>query len=202
MFPFKLLEWNRWYKFSCKYFIPSQILSLSLYSFDKNFKSYWSLMLGQVFILIGKTKFPIQLFSNTVFTCHMGDSTQPQQKHAGTGENCNTAIPVIPHPVTKTLWKFMCPLVGCASTQISYSRAKMNLANTITIVQKFRKLPDFWAISNTFAKSLSAPKSDIRVPTDPNNKHNNFHKASITGQKMTGTTTPQPSPAPAHLRCG
>ena len=25
----------------------------------------------------------------------MGDFTQPQQKYAGTGENCNIAIPVI-----------------------------------------------------------------------------------------------------------
>jgi len=33
----------------------------------------------------------------------MGDFTQPQQKYAGTGENCNIAIPVIFHPVIKTL---------------------------------------------------------------------------------------------------
>ena len=31
MFSFKLLVWNRWYKCSCKYSIPSQILSLSFW---------------------------------------------------------------------------------------------------------------------------------------------------------------------------
>ena len=33
----------------------------------------------------------------------MGDFTKPQQKYAGTGENCNIAIPVISYPVIKTL---------------------------------------------------------------------------------------------------
>ena len=41
----------------------------------------------------------------------MGDFTQPQQKYAGTGENCNIAIPVIFYPVIKTLF-------GYVSTQI------------------------------------------------------------------------------------
>ena len=34
---------------------------------------------------------------------YMGDFTQPQQKYAGTGENCNIAIPVIFYPVIKSL---------------------------------------------------------------------------------------------------
>ena len=33
---------------------------------------------------------------------HMGDFTQPQQKYAYTGENCNIAIPVIFYPVIKS----------------------------------------------------------------------------------------------------
>ena len=33
---------------------------------------------------------------------YMGDFNQPQQKYAGTGENCNIAIPVIFYPVIKT----------------------------------------------------------------------------------------------------
>ena len=33
----------------------------------------------------------------------MGDFTQPQQKYAGTGENCNFAIAVIFYPGIKTL---------------------------------------------------------------------------------------------------
>ena len=33
---------------------------------------------------------------------HMGYFTKPQQKYAGTGENCNTAIPVIFYPVIKS----------------------------------------------------------------------------------------------------
>ena len=37
----------------------------------------------------------------------MGDFTQPQQKYAGTGENCNIAIPVIFYPVIKSLWKLL-----------------------------------------------------------------------------------------------
>ena len=34
---------------------------------------------------------------------HMGDFTQPQQKYAGTGENCNIAIAVTFYPGIKTL---------------------------------------------------------------------------------------------------
>ena len=33
----------------------------------------------------------------------MGDFTQPQQKYAGTGKNCNVSIPVIFYIVKKTL---------------------------------------------------------------------------------------------------
>ena len=38
----------------------------------------------------------------------MGDFTQPQQKYAGTGENCNIAIAVIFYPGIKTLQKILC----------------------------------------------------------------------------------------------
>ena len=34
---------------------------------------------------------------------HMGDFTQPQQKYAGTGENCNIATAVNFFPGIKTL---------------------------------------------------------------------------------------------------
>ena len=34
---------------------------------------------------------------------YMGDFTQPQQKYAGTGENCNIAIAIIFYPGIKTL---------------------------------------------------------------------------------------------------
>ena len=37
---------------------------------------------------------------------HMGDFTQPQQKYAGTGENCNIANVVIFYPGIKTLCAF------------------------------------------------------------------------------------------------
>ena len=37
------------------------------------------------------------------FALHLGDFTQPQQKYAGTGENCNIAIAVIFYPEIKTL---------------------------------------------------------------------------------------------------
>ena len=47
----------------------------------------------------------------------MGDFTQPQQKYAGTGENCNTAIPVIFQPVI-------------------FMRAENIFANMLKIVQK------------------------------------------------------------------
>ena len=39
----------------------------------------------------------------TAGALHMGDFTQPQQKYAGTGENCNIAIPVFFYPVIKSL---------------------------------------------------------------------------------------------------
>ena len=72
-------------------------------------------------------------------------------------------------------------LFGCVSTQILNLRAENNFANMLKIAQKYRKLPDFWTISNIIAKQFSAPKFIIRVLTHPNNKHNNFHKDFITG---------------------
>ena len=74
----------------------------------------------------------------------MGDFTQPQQKYAGTGENCNIAIPVIFYPVIKSLWKLLCLLFGCVSTQILNLRAENNFANMLKIVQKSGNLRDFW----------------------------------------------------------
>ena len=41
----------------------------------------------------------------------MGDFTQPQQKYAGTGENCNIAIPVI-YPVIKLYENFCAYYLG------------------------------------------------------------------------------------------
>ena len=38
-------------------------------------------------------------------TLHMRDFTQPQQKYAGTGENCNITITVIFYPGIKTVQK-------------------------------------------------------------------------------------------------
>ena len=51
----------------------------------------------------------------------MGDFTQQQQKHAGTGENCNIAIPVIFYPVIKTL----CLLFGCKHSDIKFESRKL-----------------------------------------------------------------------------
>ena len=65
--------------------------------------------------------------------CDMGDFTQPQQKYAGTGENCNIAIPVIFYPVRKSLRKLLCISFGCVGTQILNLRAENNFANMLKI---------------------------------------------------------------------
>ena len=77
----------------------------------------------------------------------MGDFTQPQQKYAGTGENCKIAIAVIVYPGIKRV-----------STQILNLRAKINFAKMLKIIQKAHKLPDFWTIFKLFAKLFSALK--------------------------------------------
>ena len=41
-------------------------------------------------------------------------------------------------------------------------------ANMLKIVQKSRKLPDFWTISNIFAKLILALKFDIQGLAYPN----------------------------------
>ena len=48
----------------------------------------------------------------------MGDFTQPQQKYAGTGENCNIVIVIIFYPIIQTFLIFLCLLFGFVSTQI------------------------------------------------------------------------------------
>ena len=73
----------------------------------------------------------------------MGDFTQPQQKYAGTGENCKIAIPVIFYPVIKYLCKLLCLLFGCVSTQILNLRAENNFANMLKIVKKSGNFQDF-----------------------------------------------------------
>ena len=83
----------------------------------------------------------------------MGDFTQPQQKYAGTGENCYIAIAVIFYSVIKTLWKLLCLLFGFCHTQILNLRAKFNFANMLEIIQKSGKLrvwPDFRPILTYF----------------------------------------------------
>ena len=42
---------------------------------------------------------------------HMGDSTQPQQKSAGAGENCNFVIAVNFYPVKKSFSNSNPPLM-------------------------------------------------------------------------------------------
>ena len=49
-------------------------------------------------------------------------------------------------------------LFVCVSTQILDLRAKINFVCMLKIVQKSRKLPDFWTIFNIFAKLFSTLK--------------------------------------------
>ena len=44
-----------------------------------------------------------ELIKRAVQVTYMGDFTQPQQKYAGTVENCNIAIAVIFYPGVKSL---------------------------------------------------------------------------------------------------
>ena len=72
------------------------------------------------------------------------------QKFAGTGENSKIAIAVIFYPGIK-----------CVSTQILNLRAEIYFENMLKIVQKSRKLLDFWTILNIFAKLFFALKFNI-----------------------------------------
>ena len=62
----------------------------------------------------------------------MGGFTQPQQKYAGTFENCNIAIF---YPINKTFWKFLYISFGSVSTQIF--RENGNFKNIFKISQNF-----------------------------------------------------------------
>ena len=62
----------------------------------------------------------------------MGYFTQPQQKYAGTGENCNIKSAVIFYPGIK-LYENLC---ASNLIQILSLRAKINFANVLKIVQK------------------------------------------------------------------
>ena len=74
------------------------------------------------------------------------------EKYAGTGENCNIAIPVIFYPLIKSFGKLLCLLFECINTQILNLRAGNNFANMLEIVQKSDNLRDLWTIFNIFAK--------------------------------------------------
>ena len=133
---------------------------------------------------------------------YMAGSSQPQHFFAAGCLFSDFAIAVIFYPVIKTLLKLLCIKLRCCHTQMLNLRAKINFANMLKIVQKSRKLPDFWTIFNIFAKLFSALKFNIWVLTHPKNKHKNFHKVFITGYKITGNAILWFSPVPTNFCSG
>ena len=51
----------------------------------------------------GPNTIEIAVSKGSLIVLHMGDFTQPQQKYAGSGENCNIAILAIYYSVINTL---------------------------------------------------------------------------------------------------
>ena len=66
----------------------------------------------------------------------MGDFTQPQQKYAGTSENCNIAIPVFFLSSNKNFMKiFVLIIQVCKHSDIQFESTKQ-FSNMLKIVQK------------------------------------------------------------------
>ena len=59
------------------------------------------------------------------FTYYMGDFTQPQQKYAGTGENCNIAIVVIYLSWNKNSMKILVHLIREKSILQIFQRGRL-----------------------------------------------------------------------------
>ena len=65
-------------------------------------------------------------------------------------QNWDFAIAIIFYPAIRTLWKFLCILFGCGSTQILNFNAKKNFAKILKIVRK----SGFYPIFGHFLKFL------------------------------------------------
>ena len=64
---------------------------------------------------------------------------EPQHFFAAEWQNWDFAIAIIFYPEIRTLWKFLCILFGCCSTQILNFNAKKNFAKFFKIVRKLGK---------------------------------------------------------------
>ena len=128
------------------------------------------------------------LTTNQVCQCftllHMRRFPEPQHFFAAKWQNWDFAIAIIFYPVIRTLWKFLCILFGCCSTQILNFNAKNFFSKMLKIVRKSGFDPifgDFRTIFNIFEKKIFALKFKIWVLQQPNNMHKNFHKVLIAG---------------------
>ena len=84
---------------------------------------------------------------------HMRRFPEPQHFFAAKWQNWDFAIAIIFYPVIRTLWKFLCILFGCCSTQILNFNAKIFFSKMLKIVRKSPKIgsnPDFRTIFNIF----------------------------------------------------
>ena len=113
--------------------------------------------------------------------CIWGDFLSHNIFFAAEWQNWDLAILIIFYLEIETLWKFLCILFGCCSTQILNFNAKKQFCKYVKNCLKIRVWPNFWIIFNMFAKLVFALKFRIRVLQHPNKMHKNFYKVFITG---------------------
>ena len=91
---------------------------------------------------------PIFLYDRIL--SHMRRFPEPQHFFAAEWQNWDFAIAIIFYPAIRTLWKLLCILFGCGSTQILNFNAKKNFAKILKIVRK----SGFYPIFGQFLKFL------------------------------------------------
>ena len=87
------------------------------------------------------------------YSMHMRRFPEPQHFFAAEWQNWDFAIAIIFYPAIRTLWKFLCILFGCCSTQILNFNANNNFANMLKIVRKLDQtliFEQFLTLQNCF----------------------------------------------------
>ena len=89
----------------------------------------------------------------------MVDYTQPQQKIAGNGENCNIVVAVIFNPANQSFWNLLCILFGFVRTKILNSSANINFSKLFKMSQKIgykRKFQDIVTTPTTTQRNTTS----------------------------------------------
>ena len=98
---------------------------------------------------------------------HIGDSTQPHKKYAGTVKNCDFVIVVNFYTVSKTFWIFCVLIISVCKHSDFKFEGKQKCFQYVKNIPKKKVQPHFSQYFAHIKKNLFALKFKILVLTNP-----------------------------------